>query len=327
MTDTASTANNDDSATGADEMPDYSSPNDLDFEMTPEAEQALVNETLGISEVKSVEPETPKAPDATGGEPKEEPKAPDSTEEPEATKPEPKEPEVPAPVEKPAEKPTVTEIQTDDLWVEVDKVTTDAEGNQVTEKVKLVYDPKDPGSFLPDDMAFKSDKQLFEILEAKAEMAALYKEREAEHDTKAGELTAQEQTAASEKEQLASWDAEVEDLIESGLLEAPKVKPGDKDWLEDPSVKQIDAVFKFMAEQNTERAKDGKAPIKSFGTAFTKYAKVQADKAAEEAKTKENADAKKKGALVGGSSAASAGGSEKVYVHGSHANIWDVPIE
>ncbi len=320
MTDTASTAND-----GAPVAPvEYQNPNDLATEMSAEEEQAFVNETLGLGEKQDVNPEPP----ASTDEPAKGTEGTQNAEEQKTAEPESKEPakpEAPAAVEPEPTKPTELEpVRTDDLWVEVEKIVTDEEGNKSVEKVKLVFDPADPGTFIPDDFAFKSDKQLAEILEAKQEMANLYKERSTEFEAKQAEASSEQQRA----EQLASWDAEVQDLIESGILEAPKAKVGDKDFLEDPSVQKIDAIFKFMAEANDQRVKDGKFPIRSFGTAFTMYTNDQNVKAEAEAKAKEIADTKAKGALIGGSSAASAGGGERpTYVAGSAANIWQVPVE
>jgi len=303
----------------ADDKPDYSSPNDLDSEMSAEEEQAFVNEQLGLGESE----EAVKADDGVTPPVVETPKG----EEEEATHPAPvapatEEPETPEPA-KPAE---IEPVKTDDLWVEVEKLVVDEEGNQSFEKVKLTFDPEDPGSFVPDDFRFKSDKQLADILEAKQEMASLYKERTSEFESKKSSEEAVKTAEQQEADKLAAWDAEVQDLIDAGIMEAPKAKVGDKGFLEDPSVKKIDAVFKYMTAQNDERAKEGKSPIQSFGTAFTMYNNDIETKVAAEAEAKANADAKAKGALVGGSSAASTGTTPS-YIAGSASNIWEIPIE
>lgn len=325
MNEDSSTAQQDNTAPVVNE---YQNPNDLDFEMSAEEEQAFINETLGLNnESKSDSDKQDNVDnDDKPGEPSKEPEAPEEQEVKESEPEKPTEPETPTEVKTEEPKPTEpAEIKTDDLWVEVEKVTVDEDGKQTVEKVKLVFDPNDPSTFIPDDFRFKNDKQLADILEAKAEMAALYKERSAERET---EIKAQEATKSAEQQkadQLAGWDAEIQDLIDSGIIAAPKAKVGDKDFLEDESVKKIDAVFKFMAEKNDERAKENKPAIRSFGTAFSMYENDAKVKAEAEAEAKSNADAKTKGALVGGSSAASTGGG-KPYVAGSASSIWEIPI-
>ncbi len=320
MTDTASQL-----PTNDDTPPSYATENDLDFEMTPEQEQAFINETLGLNVPKESEEDGSKPTTDTNDEkPNDDTPAPKVEEE----TPAPKTPEVtpPAPKEEPPAPDVPLEVQTDDLWIEVEKVVVDDEGKETTEKVKLVFDPENPNSFVPDDFVFKSDKQLSEILEAKFEMANLYKERKAEVDSKIAEKTQAETAQKTQEEQLAAWDDEIADLIESGVLEAPKVKPDDPKFKEDPTAQKLDAVFKYLAETNTKRLEEGKNPIRSFGTAFSMFEKVEAEKAVEEAKKKDNEDAKKKASLIGGSSAS--GGTEvAAYKPGSYSSIFDVPVD
>lgn len=322
--DTANSANNDDTP------PSYATENDLDFQMTPEQEQAFINETLGLNVPKEESNDVPGAesgnaddnnkeetPDTNTGDDTKDAKV----ETPEA-------PKVTPPVkeEEPPTSDVPLAVKTDDLWIEVEKVVIDDDGKETTQKVKLVYDPENPGSFVPDDFAFKSDKQLSEILEAKFEMANLYKDRKAEIDAKVAEKTQEETVAKTQEEQLKAWDDEIADLIESGVLEAPKVGPDDPKFKEDPTAQKLDAVFKYLAETNAKRAEEGKTPIRSFGTAFTMFEKAEALKVAEEAKKKDNEDAKKKASLIGGSSAS--GGTEvAAYKPGSYSNIYDVPID
>jgi len=293
--------------------PDYSSPNDLDFEMSAEEEQAFVNQILGTDAEEAVAtpvvveppvvPDTPVTPDA--------PAAP--------VVPDPQTPEAPV---------TPEAIKTDDLWIEVEKVVTDDLGETTLEKVKLVYDPLNPDSFVPDDFVAKNDKQRMAIMEAKAEIANEYNERKSEFDTFQKDVESKEAVASAQKAQLDSWDAEIATLIEVGALDAPKAKQGDANYLDDPAVKKTDEVFQFMAKTNAERAEKGLPPVTSFGTVLTMYEKDASRVAAEEAKRQANADTKAKGALVGGSSSASAGGDgPKPYVAGSARNIWDVKAE
>lgn len=298
-----------------------SSPNDLSTEMTAEEEQAFVNETLGIKGVKdepSTSEPTPTG-DTTAGEaetpavtPEAEPVVPATPEAPAVT-PEPTKPETPEPATE------LTAPQTDDLWIEV----KDSEGKDV----KLVFDPKNPASFLPTDFTFKDDAQLFQILDAKNEMTNLYKTRLAEFETKTEAQKAEEAVAKSNADTQAAWDAEIQDLISGGLLEAPKVSdPKDPKFMEDPTVAKVDAVFKFMATENVARKEAGTPLLRSFGTAFNLFTAKQTAQAEADETKKQNDLAKKRGALVGGTSSPSVSSDKPIYKSGSAHSIFDVPI-
>jgi len=289
-------------------------PNELEFEMTPEQEQDFVNQILDDGDY------TPPVPD----------KPADDTPNPDA----PETPETPPTPEKPAEQPPEEKVedkpadipapQTDDLWVEVERVVVDDLGEETTETVKLVYDPADPSSFIPDDFQAKSTKQLADIMDAKAEMAKLYEDRKGEFDQAETAKT----VAQQEKDMIAGWDREIEDLVKSGVMDAPKLKPDEAGYKEDPAVAKTEAVFDFLEKQNNERVKNGIAPITSFALAYTMFEKETATQAAAEAEKKDEEDTKLKGAMVGGGSAASGGTAEqRAYVAGSHNNIWDIPVE
>lgn len=298
----------------AETPPESTNPNELGFEMTPEQEQDYVNQILADGDYTPPVVDKP-ADDTT---------PPDKTETPPVDTPKDDAPEVPKDDEEVSKPAEIAVPQTDDLWVEVERVVTDELGEETTETIKLIYDPNDPSSFIPDDFTAKSTKQLAEIMEAKAEMAKLYEERQGEFDKSTKEATAVQQ----EKAIVDGWNAEIKDLIDSGILEAPKLKPGDEGYDKDPSVAKTEEVFKFMTDLNAERAKNGVAPISSFGLAYTMFENSEAKKAAEEAEKKDNEETKLKGGMIGGSSAASGGTAEQTaYKSGSHNNIWSVPIE
>jgi len=317
--DTAPAAQPTDDAPAA---PVFSNPNDLETELSEAEEMAFVDQTLGLpskeaSHDKSVPTDKP---DDT-------PPADAATPEPVLDeKPEPVKQEEPAPAvsdPKPEVKsaPELDEngIQTDDLWVEVQG----SDGNSV----KLVYDPSNPASFIPPDFTFKDDKQMFDILDARVEMGNIYKERNTTFESQRSEADAIKTSQQAQADKLASWDAEIDTLMESGVMETPKMKPGEKGWLEDKTVQTIDATFKYMTEQNELRAKEGKAPIQSFGTAYNMYnhdAQVQAEAEAEAEKVK---TVKARGAVVGGTSSTSAGASDNLYKRGSASNIYQVQID
>lgn len=289
------------------EAPVSTNPNELGFEMTAEQEQEYVNQILANGDYQAPAPEVPEAP-----------VTPEVPVEPVVVTP--PAPETPVTPEVPTETPAP---QADDLWVEVERVVTDDLGEETVETVKLVYDPNDPSSFIPDDFTAKSTKQLAEIMEAKAEMAKLYEDRQSEFD----KAEASKTSASQEKAIIDGWNAEIKDLIDSGVMVEPKLKPGEAGYDADPSVMKTDEVFKFMTEKNAERAKTGIAPIGSFGLAYTMFENNAAKLAEVEAEKKENEDTKLKGAMIGGGSAASGGTADQAaYVSGSHKSIWDVPV-
>ncbi len=302
--------------------PTYESTNDLGFEMTPEQEQDFVNKTLGFTDPSVEAPKDDNKADAPkpdgGGE---DPKAPEVP----ATEPEaPKAPEQPAPA--PVKPPEVPEreakptepasVDTSDLWIEVEN----ADG----EAIKITLD-----GGLPDDFQFKTDKQLYEVMDSMREMKELQAEREAELEANLEKQTAQQ----SQESQLASWENETQTLIDAGLIPEPKLKaPADgkqftpEEVENDPSLKLQNDVYTFMKTENDKRLAEGKQPLLSFGTMLNIYQQQQ--KASEEAKAKEEEVklTKERGALIGGDSAAS-GGEKSTYVAGSHSNIWNVPVD
>lgn len=270
--------------------------------MTQEQVDALVNETLAEylpTSIKAADDETPTAPKLPEEpvEPAEEP------EEPETPPEEPKE----DPEKEPEKKADEAPEDPDGLFIEVE----DADGN----KYKIQKE-----SDLPEDFMPKNNRQIIEILRQLDQLD----NKKAESQTKA-EQEAQEQAAEERKMQtLQGWDNEAQNLIEAGVLDAPKAKPGSKLWESDPAVKQADGVFKFMIEENKARVEAGKVPISSFAEAFLiKQAKDA--KAAEEQKIKDdNAAAKAKSGLVGRTSAPAT--NSEPYRAGSARSIDDIDI-
>jgi hypothetical protein len=307
-------------ATESTTTPSYESSNDLDFEMSPEQEQDFVNKTLGITDPsveapKDDNPTNAPKPDGTG----EEPETPPTPKEPQVTPPEQpapaavKPPEAPEPVVAPVEQ---AGVDTSDLWIEVEN----ADGTPV--KITL-----DGG--LPEDFQFKSDKQLYEVMESMQEMKNLQAEREADFEAKNEQQLAQQ----SQDAQLTTWESETQTLIDAGLIPEPKLKsPANgkqftpEEVEADPSLKLQNEVYTFMKSENDKRIGEGKPPIMSFGTMFNVYQQQQKNDAEAKAKEEEAKLTKERGALIGGTSAAS-GGEKSAYVAGSHANIWSVPVE
>lgn len=269
-------------------------------DMSDEQLDAFVDSTLGLSKAKGGTPnaktETP-TPEPT-------PPAP-AVEEPVPTPAAPEAP--PAPVEP----QTAPELVTDDLWVEV----TNAEGA----KIKLSLDDG-----IPDEFTFASDKQLYEILDAFQEMKNLKKERETAIQDWNAKQEAEATQAQSQEDTLNGWNQEISDLIDAGVLEGPKVKENDPNYLKDPAVAKIDEVFKFMTAENAKRATSGKPPLRSFGVAYNLYSNDSNIKAVTAAEAAQAAATKQRGAIVGGTSAPTGNTDRPVYKRGSASNIWKV---
>lgn len=285
-------------------------PNALSTELSEEDETALIDRSFGITDpglpldIKEKEDNIIPKPADSGDDKK--PLGNDGDGKPAKAEQETHE----APAKTEPEEPAAPEaVDTSDLWIEIE----DSEGK--SHKIGV-------GDSLPDDFAFKNDAQLAEYLEARREMRDTLKDR----NTEIEESKAAQQSKDSEAAQVASWDTEIQDLIGAGLIEAPKTKPGDKDFMQDPSVQKIDAIFKFMASENTKRANDGKPKIISFGTAYTLWSNDKAKIEAEEKLKKDNEIAKQRGSLVGGSSSSSSGGktTDGLYIQGSAGTIHDV---
>lgn len=306
MTDTAPTA-----TPPADPSAEPSNPNELGTELSEAEEQAFVDEILGIK--SEADPDPNPDPDPKDTDPKDPPVDPDP-----AKDPDPKDP--PANPKDPAKDPdpdpkdpdpadsTVPDIKTDDLFIEIEIVKLNDDDEEVKETVKLTYNPNDPDSFIPDGFEATNHKQLSKIMEAKQEMANKFKERQAEHDQAQGKLD----TQTAQREQVAKWEVEEKELVETKALEADK----------------IDDVYGYMTRENIKRTEEGKPPITSFAMAFTSWNNDQSRIEAEEKDKKDAEEAKKKGALVGGGGGAGGnGGDAKIYRAGSARSMDDIVID
>lgn len=172
---------------------------------------------------------------------------------------------------------------------------------------------------LPEDFTPKNNRQVIQII---GDLNKLEVKREAAADAEKVAQSAAE-AKASEQATLTSWDSEIAALQKDSRLDKPKATPGSPGFLEDPAVKRVDQVFKFMKTENEARAVSGVAPIRSFSDALDKI-ELQELRAAKTAATKqETQNAKAKSGLIGRTSA---GGSDAapVYRAGQARDIWDV---
>lgn len=311
--------------------------NDFTTELTAEQEAAFVDSIIGpqptvripggsnVTKPASATTDT----GASDADPKEDPKPADG-EEPKVTPPKAEDPKETPEEVKPVEIP---DVQTDDLWVEIDGLVLDDEGKPQPKTFKITVEDG-----IPEEMRFKSEKQLAETVESMQEMKALLKQREADHDTQVKDQEAAAATIAAQQATLESWQAEDDQLVEAGLLDAPKAPPANgkqytaEEVAADPGLQLRDEVYKFMAEENEKRTTEKKPKLAGFTSAFNLYQKGQkaseeaSKKAEEEAEAKKQADLiKQRGGMVGGGSS-SGGGKDQgfVYKAGSAKSIWAV---
>lgn len=166
----------------------------------------------------------------------------------------------------------------------------DAQGNKIT---------IEPGANIEEvlkDFEPKSNGQIFQIIKDVMAAEQSQKEYQAEQEQQARD----EQAKTAIAEVQAGWDKEITAL--QGSKRLPVDAAG-------KSEERVTEVFKFMADVNAEREKNGQPPVSSFEDALDKL-ELKERKDAEAKKAKEEKDlARKRGGIVGGSSApASSGG-------------------
>lgn len=301
----------------------FDTPDALETELSLDAEQAYVDKVLGIAGKEAKDESAEESDGKTGDKPaetgvEENPTTGDKPDTKPVAPPAPKAPEAPA---EPEEAPT---LDVSDLWVDVQ----DREGKTV--RITL-----EEG--IPDDFTFKSDKSLYEVMDAIREMRDLKLSRE--NDIKDWEAKQSEKAAAdkAQEDTVAGWNEEIEDLFEAGILDKPKAPPANgasytpEEIAADPALTTMNGVFDFMKAENAKRLTSGKAPIKSYGLALTMFQKTtnsEAEAAAKlEADAKQKAEdelTKKRGAVVGGTSSPSKDAKGYVYKRGSAKNIYQV---
>lgn len=173
---------------------------------------------------------------------------------------------------------------------------------------KVTINPGDNLEEVLKDFEPKTNGQIFQIIKDVMDMESAKKEYDTEQETKAGEAAHAETLANIH----AGWDKEM------AALQAEKRLPvsADPNNPNKEFVERRGAVFRFMAEENSNRQKDGRPLLQSFGDALDKLENREAKEAKVEADKKERELAKKRGSMVGGSSAA-ATSSAPVYRPGS----------
>ena len=172
---------------------------------------------------------------------------------------------------------------------------------------------------LPEDFVPKNNRDALAILQQldRLDRDTQTAQEKARADAEAKQL--QEAQAAQSK----SWDSEIEALQKEGRMPVPKADPKSDKFAEDPAVKKVEAVFKFMAETNDKRAAAGNPnPLRSFEDALDKYELAESRKAEAEADKADNQTAKDKAALIGRTSAV--GGDVPAYFAGQYSSMDDI---
>lgn len=297
----------------------FDSLDELNSDMTPDAEAAYVDKVLGLSP-KGVAEDESKSKEADA-------KVEQDTiiEKPAEVPPAPIKPAEQKPVEvKPEEAPT---LDVSDLWVDVQ--------NREGKTVRITLEDG-----MPDDFTFKNDKALYDVMDAMREMKDLKADREAKIEDWHKEQEAKASAAKVSEDTVSGWNQEIEDLIETGILDKPKTSPANgqsytpEEIAADPALQTMNGVFDFMKAENDKRLTAGKPAIKSYGLALTMYQNSEKVKADAQAKLDAEAEqkakdelTKKRGAVVGGTSSSAGAGKGYVYKRGSARNIWQVPTD
>lgn len=197
------------------------------------------------------------------------------------------------------EEPTTT-TDAPDLSLEVE----DANGKKFTLK------PGDDLEKVLEDFEPKSNGQIMKILDDFRKLGDQQSAYEAEQETQAAEAARTERIEAVK----SGWDKEIATL--QGNKRLPVTTDGK------PS-ERINQVFQFIREQNEQRQKDGRPLLESFEDALDKLElRESKDEAVKKAK-EEKELARKKGSIVGGSSAPASSGAP-VYKGGPARNANEV---
>lgn len=264
-------------------------------EETPNVEEHVVSnidseegsvtpqEVAEVMHIKVTSPEEPAAPVADDKPAEEEPDEKPTDQAPVVAPPAPAAPD-------PAKPEPVAPAETPSFALEVE----DASGN------KIVLNPGDDLEKALETFEPKSNGQIFQIIHDFMQKEADAKGFEAE------QVTRQEQEAKEAKiaEIQTGWDKEVESLIASKRLTATA----------DGKNERVDAVFKYMTEENSKRITEGRPTIQSFEDALDKLELREKSAAEADAAKKAKEETRKRGALVGGASSPATGSGAPAYV-------------
>jgi hypothetical protein len=168
------------------------------------------------------------------------------------------------------------------------KITADAD----IEDVLKEFDPKNNG-------------QIIKILDQLREV----KEQKSSDDDKNAAAAVKAERAEAANKLLDNWTSEAKDLQAQ-----KRIADGDD------GQKRIDSVYKYMAAENEKRMAAGRPTLNSFEDALDKLEAKENREAKVEQDKKDKEEARKKGGLVGGSSAPASSGSA-AYKPGSARSV------
>ncbi len=155
---------------------------------------------------------------------------------------------------------------------------------------KFILKPGDNLEEVLKDFEPKNNGQIFAIIDKLNDLKSQKSAYDQEQATKTQEAEKNEQLAAIH----SGWDKEIASLQGAKRIE---VTTNGK------QSERVDAVFKYMANENTRRIESGQPLLRSFEDALDKLElKESKDAAVEKAKADKDL-AKKRGSMVGGSSA------------------------
>jgi hypothetical protein len=243
---------------------------------------------------------------------KTDPPADDTTkDEPEKTAEAKTEPEPPAPTEDKAEKQP--EVATESgLKLEI----TDKNGKTFTLK---------PGDDIDTALAEFDPKNTAQVMSVLRQFDQM-EQKQTAWDAEQAENKATAEQAKTNQATLSAWDAEITSLQGEDRIGKPAAKPGTPEFVNDPAVKRVDQVFKFMMAENARRA-EAKNPnlITSFADALDKLELQEIRTKQSEDKKSDAELAKQKSALIGGRPSGG-GNSAPVYRPGQAKSVWDIEI-
>lgn len=226
---------------------------------------------------------------------------------------------------------TTGDSEDTDETTEPDSTETDAEPTaELASNPDFSFEVQDAGGKsykitkiedLPEDFEPKNNRQVMEIIAQANKLEGDIAKHEA--DQAVAEEKAILDTA--QKEIQTGWESDIQELIDEKLLDKPKLAENSPKYKDDPAVKKIDEVFKYIKDTNDARKKaNNPNMLTSFRDAYERMElrDIKA-KQAEDGK-KEGDLAKTKAGVIGTNSTTSV--DAPVYRAGSYRSIDDIPL-
>lgn len=161
---------------------------------------------------------------------------------------------------------------------------------------KYTINPGDSLEQVLENFEPKSNGQIFQIIED----LGVKKQEKAVYDSDQAESQANEEKAEQIVTIQTGWDKEIESL--RGTKRLPVSADG-------KTTERETSIFKYMAEENQKRTEEGRPLLQSFEDALDKFELNEKKEAEIQAAKEEKELAKKRGGLVGGSSAPASSGA------------------